>query len=493
MFIVGTYPELIGAPDGAGNIVTLRGLVDSIIPSEACVHLLPPYPSSGDGGFAPNDWFSVRDDLGTWDDLAGWASVRKLVVDGVYNHVGLAHPFAVEFFRSPREDGPLYAYHQNTTPSAQLSPRGGSVFHQYTIHESLWQVWQTFSRSSMDIRLSHPQVIAEIDRHLDHLAKSRIFGVRLDGCAYYGHDIGIEQFHNPAGRVLSQSIARRALEKGLFVLAQLDADPAGASYFLKREGWSVPVVDYAYSAVLTRAILRESAAALVLHIERTKELPCAVIRPPRTHDGILLQSDLLTADEVQDLEELSRRWSLPMRTADGDNYELNSSLPFICSLGVDEAGTWRRILLIVALTSFLSGTPYFYLPFLVGDIPESRTPRHSDEDPRALNRCRLEFDALRRFSSSSVAGSLRTLLTVMEAVRLGSRENISASTLSSNSEETALILSRDNSRYVLACNLGTKHGVDFRHADNLRLVWQEGVSDSMIEPLGVGIWRNRGC
>ena len=488
MIIVGTYPELSSSDAQVSPLQRLRRALDGIIPPEVVLHLLPPYPSSGDGGFAPDDWFSVRADLGSWGDLIDWASSRKLILDGVYNHVGERHPFATSFFASPSEDGPICAYRTSEPPSSQTSPRGGSVFRKYTIAGNVWHVWQTFSKESLDIRLPHPEVRGEVARHLDFLTESGIYGVRLDGCAYFGHDLDVEQFHNPAGRSMGQRLAREAQTRGLFAIAQLDADPAGASYFLKAEGWTVPVVDYAYSAVLVRALLCESASAMAIHVHRTCRLPCEVIRPSRTHDGILLQSDLLTKSELNDLAGLCELWGLPVRSANGESYEISSSLPFICSLGVGEALTWQRILLIVILTGFLSGTPYFYLPFLLCDIPERRVSFGSD--PRALNRALLQASQVEAFAGSLRSKQLRDVFRVIDEIHaLYSDDDISASVPLSEPRDSVLVLTRDSGRCVFACNFSVAECATVELSEAAQFAWGMGVSDRILDPLGFGIWR----
>jgi glycosidase len=484
VIIVGAYPDLIEAADGGGTLDCLRRALEAILPLDVVVHILPPYPASGDYGFAPDDWYSVRSELGDWSDIVHWASKRKLILDGIYNHVGRQHPFVLDFFSNPTEDGALYTYLRNTPPSEQLSPRGGSVFRSYELGNRIWQVWQTFSKTSFDIRMSHPRVRDEIGRHHAFLAQSGIFGVRLDGCAYYGHDLNVEQFHNPNGKVATQGLARAAQDAGLFVLAQLDSDPEGASYFLRDEGWSVPVVDYSYSAVLVRALLTESAPALALHIQRTAALPCRVIRPPRTHDGILLQSDLLTQEELDDLEALAGRWNLPVRSANGESYELNSSMPYICSLGVDDDDAWRRIIQVVMLTGFLSGTPYFYLPFIIGDVPERRKATPGD-DPRSLNRTHLELAQLTRFSQGPRCLQLVSALRVIGLVQQNFSEDAIDAAEATNS---VLTVSRSHGRCIFVCNLSTTETAKLRLPRSATLIHSNNLDDATLGPLGFGVW-----
>lgn len=488
MIIFGIYPDLVESEEYCNPLQQLRHVTDKLLPTDVILHLLPPYPSSGDGGFAADDWFSVRSDLGSWRDIVNWASTRKLILDGIYNHVGFAHPWAKEFFSSPSEQGPIYAYRCANPPSSQLSPRGGSVFHKYEIKGDVWQTWQTFSEKSLDIRLSLPSVRSEISRHLNFLANSGIFGVRLDGCAYYGHDLDVEQFHNPSALYFARSLAREAHECGLFVLAQLDADASGSSYFQKKEGWSVPVVDYAYSAVLVRTLLSESASAMERHVQRTRCLPCNVIRPPRTHDGILLQSDLLTNDELNDLARLCDQWNLPVRKVGEERYEINSSLPFICSLGVDEQSAWQRILLVMTLTGFLPGIPYFYFPIALCDIPEHRISM-SDTDPRSLNRSHPSAIQINNFLKSQRSQQLRAVLDTVNRIRaLYSDDDVNTIIPVSEHPDSVLLVFRNSNHCVFACNFSTSQTALVKLPEDMHFEWGIRASNCSLEPLGFGIW-----
>jgi hypothetical protein len=316
---------------------------------------------------------------------------------------------------------------------------------------------------------------------------SGIYGVRLDGCAYYGHDTNVEQFHNPAGVQLTRAIARSAIEHGLYVVAQLDADPVGASYFPTAEGWSTPVVDYAYSAVLVRALLTESAHAMALHLRRTSALPCAVLRPPRTHDGILLQSDLLSDDEREDLARISDQWNLPVRVANGERYEINSSLPFICSLGVDDDMAWRRALLVVALTGIIPGIPYFYAPFLLFDVPERRGT--TDSDPRGLNRGRLSVEHIAKFRNSARFTQMRALLHALQVDRASAARSVDSPITVDVLADSVLTITAEQGTSVFACNFSTVKPAAVDFGRDLHLLWGSGATPSSLAPVGFGVWR----
>jgi len=61
-----TYPDSLG-----GSLMALNELLSShfldFFPGG--VHILPPFPSSGDRGFAPLDYFEIDPKFGSWEDV----------------------------------------------------------------------------------------------------------------------------------------------------------------------------------------------------------------------------------------------------------------------------------------------------------------------------------------------------------------------------------------------------------------------------------------
>ena len=63
------------------------------------VHILPFHPYSSDDGFSVIDYFSVRDDLGSWSDIENLAKECRLMVDAVVNHVSSESDWFMKFLR----------------------------------------------------------------------------------------------------------------------------------------------------------------------------------------------------------------------------------------------------------------------------------------------------------------------------------------------------------------------------------------------------------
>src|SRR5512146_2219105 len=78
-----TYPDSLG-----GNLRTLQQVLDRHFKGLfGGVHILPPFPSSADRGFAPTDYFSIDPHFGTWDELHAIGSQVDVTLDLMVNHI----------------------------------------------------------------------------------------------------------------------------------------------------------------------------------------------------------------------------------------------------------------------------------------------------------------------------------------------------------------------------------------------------------------------
>src|SRR5947209_11264296 len=82
-------PQLVTYPDSlGGDLKTLWRLLDGPLAGLfRGVHILPPFPSSGDRGFAPVTYREIDPKFGTWDDIARIARRYDVLLDFMINHV----------------------------------------------------------------------------------------------------------------------------------------------------------------------------------------------------------------------------------------------------------------------------------------------------------------------------------------------------------------------------------------------------------------------
>lgn len=488
MIVAGSYPAAFVAND-ISPLNFLLDITNKLLPEEIPLHLLPFYPSSGDSGFAPSDWYTVDVTYGSWENIHRLAKKRRVIVDGIYNHVGKDHPIARKFLLEPSKyKDYLYAFKGTTRSISPRSPRGGSVFQENIIQGESWQIWQTFSTAAFDINLDNENVQEYVNKQLDILNALGIWGIRLDGPAYFGKDLeGTSPRHTPDSYRLSRMIAAKILLRGMSACAQLDCDEYGVKYFPRNLGYEIPIVDYSYSVLLLYSFLSGNVQELVSHIRHTWNIP--LLRAPRTHDGILLRSANLRNSVKIYLITTFSNFHIQPRIIDNSPYEFNNSLPYLFALGGASAlQIWHKIELSIAFTSILPGWSYIYLPLLFSYQPE-KDYSFGNDDPRLLNRKPIpEFfwNPIIANRSTQVFSFLKRLVDIDKSI-----DPLEFYTDSSISipQKSLIVVKRNNGQLIFAGNFDPLHAI--RVNDFIKGHWFDGErsNQEVVFPLGFGYWR----
>src|SRR5205823_3079626 len=91
---VAPRPQLLTYPDSLGGDLRavgalLDGPLDGLFRG---VHILPPFPSSGDRGFAPVTYEDLDPRFGTWADIEHIARRHDVLLDVMINHISRQSP-----------------------------------------------------------------------------------------------------------------------------------------------------------------------------------------------------------------------------------------------------------------------------------------------------------------------------------------------------------------------------------------------------------------
>lgn len=389
--------------DHFGNEINVTmEAVGKWIPDGCGIHILPPFNSAGDYGFAPNSILEIDRAFGTWHDLKALSTKYKIILDGIFNHIGVhsrIFPDPVThnnstgmgrdyFFVFPKAD---------TDQALNLSTRGGSVFRRsFMLDDVEYSVWQTFSAASIDFNLDNEKVQNYINDFINLCVSNRIWGIRLDAVAYYSKELGVTQLHHPKAKKYARAIADKLIDRGMFVLAQLDSDPRGQAYFPSYMGYNIPVCDYAFTAYLLYTQLSGNAEPLERYLVETEKCAHMLLRSPRNHDGILLRPKMFDVETKKKLLQLCELYNIPVRISNGTPYEINNSYPYLCKIcSASKSEAVFRNHASIILTALQNGVPYLYFPELVGYMSELEADADDEEDPRGLNRVPIDEDYLK--------------------------------------------------------------------------------------------------
>ncbi len=218
-------PEMLGYAAYADRFGgTLAGVGDNIPYLQELgvtyLHLMPllrPRPGDSDGGYAVADYRTVREDLGTIDDLKALATELRgcgisLVLDLVLNHVAREHEWARKAQAGdPHYRDYFYTFPDRTIPDAyeQTLPEVFPDFApgNFTFDEQLnsW-VWTTFNSFQWDVRWTNPNVFYEYADIILFLANLGVQVLRLDAIAFMFKRLGTDSQNQPEVHAITQAL-----------------------------------------------------------------------------------------------------------------------------------------------------------------------------------------------------------------------------------------------------------------------------------------------
>ena len=184
------------------------------------LHLMPlltPRPAPNDGGYAVQDFRSVRPDLGTVADLR--ALTKRLRGDGislcldlVLNHVAREHEWAVRARAGEATYRDYFlVFPDRSMPDAyeQTLPE---VFPDFAPGNFTWDaeldgwVWTTFNDYQWDVSWANPDVLCEYAGVILDLANHGVEVFRLDAIAFTWKRIGTSCQNQPEVHALTQAL-----------------------------------------------------------------------------------------------------------------------------------------------------------------------------------------------------------------------------------------------------------------------------------------------
>jgi amylosucrase len=216
---------------------TLRGVVDRLDYLHdlgvGYLHLMPllqPRQGDNDGGYAVQDYRTVRADLGTVDDLREVTRVLRgqgisLVLDLVLNHVAREHEWASRARAGEeRYRDYFHVFPDREVPDAyeQTLPE---VFPDFAPGNFTWDddlgawVWTTFNEWQWDVNWSNPEVLVEYADIVLFLANLGVEVLRLDAIAFTWKRLGTSCQNQPEVHSLTQvlrAVARIACPATVF-------------------------------------------------------------------------------------------------------------------------------------------------------------------------------------------------------------------------------------------------------------------------------------
>ncbi len=394
-----TYPDSLG-----GNLQKLDQVLDQYFPSifEGGIHILPPFPSSGDRGFAPLTYLKIEPKFGSWEDIKKIGEKAPVLLDLIINHVSSRSSYFQDYLHNGYNSAyadlfiPVEKYWPDKNPPREeiekIFLRRPNPFSDYVIQETgeIKTLWTTFGKTTpseqVDIDVESRVARELITECLSNFSKNNVKIVRLDAVGYVIKKIGTSCFFiEPEIYRFLDWLKGVADSFDIELLPELHSDFSTQLKLSERGYW---IYDFILPYMVLETIISKNSKKLKEYLG---------VRPQRQftmldcHDGIPIKPDLNGLFEVESANNLvqtclqrggnlSRIFSPNFRDPDGfDVHQIRGT--YYSMLGCNDTA----YLAARALQLFVPGIPQvYYVGLLAGknDVAEAA----NSLDGREINR-----------------------------------------------------------------------------------------------------------
>jgi sucrose phosphorylase len=392
-----TYPDSLG-----GDLASIRALLDGPLDGLfSGVHILPPFPSSADRGFAPVTYRRIDPRFGSWDDIAAIAARHDVLLDVMVNHISRQSEEFRDFAQHGRRSlwADLFITLDKVWPDGR--PPAGDVariflrkpenpFSTITIGDSGEQetIWTSFGTADwseqVDLDLRAEKTRSLITEWFAFLASRGVSIVRLDAVGYVVKKPGTSCFMvEPEIWEVLDWLVESAGTRGLSVLPEVHDVYATHEKLAAHGYWTY---DFVLPGLVLQAFESGDATRLAGHLARSPERQFTTLD---CHDGIPVRPDLdgiLEPGEMLRLADgiLARGGNVNRILSDShargvDVHQLNCT--YYSALDEDD----DRYVAARAIQLFARGIPQVYYVGLLAGVNDHAAVERTGEG-REINR-----------------------------------------------------------------------------------------------------------
>lgn len=202
-----TYPDSLGGDLKTLNHVLLKHFSTIF---KGGVHILPPFPSSGDRGFAPLTYLDINPSFGTWNDIRAIGENFDVLVDLMVNHISRQSVYFQDFLKKGRESeyADLFITLDKVWKDGQpvqedidkMFLRRPLPYSSFIIEETGEEekVWTTFGKTEPSEQIDLDIQSAKVKQLLTHFflnfKEQNVKIVRLDAVGYVIKKLGTSCF-----------------------------------------------------------------------------------------------------------------------------------------------------------------------------------------------------------------------------------------------------------------------------------------------------------
>ena len=295
-----TYPDSLG-----GDLKTLNQVLTTYFPNtfKGGIHILPPFPSSGDRGFAPLTYFEIEPKFGTWEDIRKIGEKHDVLLDLMVNHISKQSVFFKDFLKNGRKSKysnlflTLDKIWSDSKPVqediSKMFLRRTTPYSTFTIESTGQQetVWTTFGKETpseqIDLDINAPEVKQLLTDFLTNFSKQNVKIVRLDAVGYVVKKIGTSCFFvEPEIYKFLDWVTELATSLGIELLPEVHAHYTTQFKLAKHGNW---IYDFILPYMILETLINKSSNRLYDYL---KVRPHKQFTMLDCHDGIPVKPDL---------------------------------------------------------------------------------------------------------------------------------------------------------------------------------------------------------
>ena len=307
-----TYPDSLGGDLKTLNNLLLKHFSDIF---KGGIHILPPFPSSGDRGFAPITYLQIEPTFGSWEDIRCIGENFDILLDLMVNHISKQSTFFQDFLKNGRNSEyadlfiTLDKVWKDGNPAyediSKMFLRRKEPFSSFAIAKTgtTEKVWTTFGKENpseqIDIDINSEKTRKLLTDFLVNFSKQNVKIVRLDAVGYIIKKLGTSCFFvEPEIYGFIDWITELANSLGIEILPEVHAQYSTQFKLAENGNW---IYDFILPYMILDTLINKSSVNLCKYLE---------IRPHKQftmldcHDGIPVKPDLDGLVKTDDAKKL---------------------------------------------------------------------------------------------------------------------------------------------------------------------------------------------
>ncbi len=396
------------------------------------IHILPFYPSSGDGGFSVIDHEDIDKKFGGWNNIDDLAKEVFIMVDLIINHASKESIWFKNFLEN-KDVGKdfFFTIEDDFDTSKVIRPREHNLIQKYPFEKEYKKLWCTFSHDQIDLNFKNPEVLIKFLDIIISFVKRGFTVFRLDAVGFIWKKNGTSCINLPETHEIIKLIrlALNNLKKETIIVTETNLPrEENLSYFGNNDeaNW---IYNFPLPPLILYTFLFENSQKIS---NWSKSMPPAKIGNSylnfiASHDGIGMRpvegilSDKTLSKLFDRIKINGGLFSFRKVKSKKKIYEINISLfDALKKTNYDKEGDYsiKRFIAAHAILLAVEGVPAIYFNSLFGTNNDHKKIENTGIK-RDINRHKWSFDKLNKKleKKKNKEQKIFTYLTTMMSIR----------------------------------------------------------------------------